>query len=347
MKKNVMMRVASIMLIMVLLTSSVISGTFAKYTTQDSGTDEARVAKWGVALQVIGNLYGDTYGSDNKIVANDATGVTVQSLNAQDDVVAPGTRNDEGFNFSLQGKPEVSGLITTTIAYENIYLKAGTYGLMVKVDPNVITAANFDEFWGTGLYTESAGTYTLATSFVPDATYYTLEDEVFVAVDYYPVEYAMKSGVGTDITYNNGYTAALTVDTLAEISKLICDAFGTVKTAAATVDGKTTATYTRSFNPNTDLQLDVALSNQNITWKWDFCQAGTCPDGDGACEHCKADTILGLLQAGEGDHLVNGEVVKWNGTNGYVAPVAAAGGNANDYNLETSFSIDITVTQEN
>ena len=51
MKKNKMMRAASALLVAVLLTTSVISGTFAKYITEDKGSDEARVAKWGVVIE--------------------------------------------------------------------------------------------------------------------------------------------------------------------------------------------------------------------------------------------------------------------------------------------------------
>lgn len=47
MKKNKMMRLASCLLVAILLTTSVISGTFAKYTTSSTGTDSARVATWG------------------------------------------------------------------------------------------------------------------------------------------------------------------------------------------------------------------------------------------------------------------------------------------------------------
>lgn len=46
MKKNRMMRLASLLLVLVLMTSSVVGGTFAKYTSTQSGSDTARVAKW-------------------------------------------------------------------------------------------------------------------------------------------------------------------------------------------------------------------------------------------------------------------------------------------------------------
>lgn len=46
MKKNTMMRLASVLLVAVLMTTCVISGTFAKYTSTYTATDSARVAKW-------------------------------------------------------------------------------------------------------------------------------------------------------------------------------------------------------------------------------------------------------------------------------------------------------------
>ena len=51
MKKNKMMRLAAILLVCVLMTTSVISGTFAKYVSSASGTDTARVAKWDVVYK--------------------------------------------------------------------------------------------------------------------------------------------------------------------------------------------------------------------------------------------------------------------------------------------------------
>ena len=51
MKKNKMMRIASVLLVAVLLSTCAISGTFAKYTSTASGTDTARVAKWSVTVE--------------------------------------------------------------------------------------------------------------------------------------------------------------------------------------------------------------------------------------------------------------------------------------------------------
>ena len=47
MKKNMMMRIASVLLVAVLLSTCAISGTFAKYVSKATASDTARVAYWG------------------------------------------------------------------------------------------------------------------------------------------------------------------------------------------------------------------------------------------------------------------------------------------------------------
>ena len=60
MKKNKMMRLASVLLIAVMISTSAISGTYAKYVTEGAAQDDARVAHWGVtitataAMQLVG-----------------------------------------------------------------------------------------------------------------------------------------------------------------------------------------------------------------------------------------------------------------------------------------------------
>ena len=358
MKKNRMMRLASGLLVAVLATTSVISGTYAKYTTQDSANDSARVAKWGVELQVAGDLYSENYASGVATTANVAqvgvTDATVATMASGKNLVAPGTKNDNGLKFSLNGQPEVSGTISATIAYENIYLVAGTYGVMVEYGTvsnetynSLMSVADVD----AGLYTKADdGTYTKATAWDATTKYYTLEDYVVLGADYYPVEYQLKGSTA----YNAGYTADVTTDTLAGIAGVVkTGLFGNVGATTTVVDGKTTVTYTNvaKFDPKTDLATTYKLSEENIVWKWDFendateCNgdyngAGTKPVG----AYCGADTILGNLQAVDGSEALNGEVVKAV-DGGYKAPVAAAGTNVNDYNLETEFSLNITVTQ--
>lgn len=109
MKKNTMMRVASVLLVAVLLSTCAISGTFAKYVTSDSGSDTARVAKWGVTVTIAEdlNLFKDEYAKTDANISDDAIVNTVV-VNSQEsaNLVAPGTEGS--IEFSIAGTPEVA-----------------------------------------------------------------------------------------------------------------------------------------------------------------------------------------------------------------------------------------------
>lgn len=318
MKKNNMMRLATLMMALMLITTCAVGGTFAKYTTQDSASDAARVAKWGVELQVVGNLYGDSY-KDTIVKDNDST-IAIQTVDAKTDAVAPGTLNENGFTFSLKGKPEVDGQVTTTMKIQNVFLKKGDYGIMIPVDKGVVTAANFDEF-SQDLYTLSNGTFTKATAY-SDVDFYTLEDAVSVTDDYYPVVYTLAG--------NTSYSGTDADNTLEEAAKLIASQMGLTAAAPAS-DTSITYTGTKTFESNTDL-ASWKVDGLTLTWAWAFGNENEV--GNDASENDKADTILGLLE-----NTTEGTVVKLSGTN-YVAPVEYT-----DYCLDTCFEIDITATQ--
>ena len=109
MKKNVMMRVASIMLVLVLMSSSVISGTFAKYVTADNGGDSARVAHWGVTVDVTGDeAFKTTYATDTND-GRDTDKLTVVSSTAKK-LLAPGTSGTFA-KVDVNGTPEVDATI--------------------------------------------------------------------------------------------------------------------------------------------------------------------------------------------------------------------------------------------
>ena len=109
MKKNKMMRLASSLLVAVLLTTSVISGTFAKYTTSGNATDSARVAKWGVEVTVQGqNAFMPSYTNSNSdITVKTSTTITVDGVEVDEDILAPGTNGTLG-TVSITGTTEVA-----------------------------------------------------------------------------------------------------------------------------------------------------------------------------------------------------------------------------------------------
>lgn len=153
MKKNRMMRIASLLLVAVLLTTSIISGTFAKYVTEGSKADNARVAKFGVEVVASGSLFAKNYFSDSSTLVQEdyknrpangevtglpATVVTVESSNG-DNVVAPGTKSSKnGLKFTFTGTPEVDVKITLGIAdgFKDVVLKARKYNDMTTAAPD-------------------------------------------------------------------------------------------------------------------------------------------------------------------------------------------------------------------
>ena len=109
MKKNKTMRAASALLVVALLSTSIISGTFAKYTTGASAQDSARVAKWGVTVTATGDeAFAEKYNDEANVA-----GVKVVSSEEGKKVVAPGTKGTL-LTYNIQGTPEVQTKVDAT-----------------------------------------------------------------------------------------------------------------------------------------------------------------------------------------------------------------------------------------
>lgn len=120
-KKNWTLRAAVLMLALVLITSCFVGGTFAKYVTGGSGTDSARVAKFGVTVTANGDVFAKEYATDDQTVV----GTIAKSVISTDKVVAPGTKSNGDFvAATVTGTPEVAvrvsyKLDTATLQLEN------------------------------------------------------------------------------------------------------------------------------------------------------------------------------------------------------------------------------------
>ena len=107
MKKNMMMRLASVLLIAVLMSTCAISGTFAKYVTSAEGSDSARVAKWDIQLSGNQMTKGHTMAFNLFNTVEDSTGGTETDIAANDgSIIAPGTKGS--FEFTLENNSEVT-----------------------------------------------------------------------------------------------------------------------------------------------------------------------------------------------------------------------------------------------
>lgn len=133
MKKNRCLKIASGLLLLVLVTTCAIGTTLAKYTTGGDAQDSARVAKWGVKLEMEGDtMFSNEYKMDDDTITVKSTSVAEGN---SDRIVAPGTASNSATaaRFSISGTPEVAVKIEVELTVNNeIFLKEGEY-----TDPTV------------------------------------------------------------------------------------------------------------------------------------------------------------------------------------------------------------------
>ncbi|CCY07060.1 putative uncharacterized protein [Coprobacillus sp. CAG:698] len=104
MKKNKLFIIGLVTVFVALLSLTLVSSTFAKYVTTSTGTDTARVAKWGVSISAAGNeAFSKEYSTDD----TEIKGTIGTSVSSSTKVIAPGTKG----NFAavtVSGTPEVA-----------------------------------------------------------------------------------------------------------------------------------------------------------------------------------------------------------------------------------------------
>jgi len=108
-KKNKVLRVAGLALVLTLITTCLLAHTLAKYTTSVSGTDTARVAKWGWSATTTTDIFQTSY-------ENSSSKLTVET-NASDKIVAPGTSGE--VTITPTGTSEVATKLTYTVSETN------------------------------------------------------------------------------------------------------------------------------------------------------------------------------------------------------------------------------------
>lgn len=158
-KSGKTMRLAGLLLVLVLVTSCFVGGTFAKYVTKGEATDKARVAKFGVEITTAtDSMFKTAYTKDDTSTTSASITNSVDS-NGADKLVAPGTKEDNAMTFSVKGTPEVAVKVEVAVeADKDVFLKAGSYKDYTKAN-----------------YTEK----------------FDLND------DYYPVKFTLKQGTNT------------------------------------------------------------------------------------------------------------------------------------------------------
>lgn len=104
MKKNKALTAAISVLSLTMVSMCAIGGTFAKYTSQDSATDTAKVAQWGITITA--NTYHEAF---HTATTTQDTKITAAAVGGNA-IVAPGSEG-KLVGISVAGNPEVNGTI--------------------------------------------------------------------------------------------------------------------------------------------------------------------------------------------------------------------------------------------
>ena len=103
---RIVLAAATVLLCAVFVTTSVLSTTFAKYTTTgELDSETARVAKWGIELS-----NGSTADTSWSVVENENS-IMAASSGSTDNIIAPGTSGYLAC-FEVRGNPEVAHNVT-------------------------------------------------------------------------------------------------------------------------------------------------------------------------------------------------------------------------------------------
>ncbi|MDD4291851.1 MAG: hypothetical protein PHX51_06445 [Clostridia bacterium] len=249
MKKNLTIKLTFVLLIVVIITTSLIGTTLAKYvTTGDIATETARVAKWGVTVTAtnVDTMFSTEYYDVDNTISNftatgtyDADEMSVRSSNTEK-VVAPGTNGKLGA-YSLAGNPEVDVIVNyaATLELGDNWTYNSAYYCPIVITVN-----------GTAI---SGLTYTSADDF---------EDAVVATINGYTKSYEAGTDLANVGTDNIGITWAWAFE-----SGYVCNTAGTYNTVAYTVgqliDATTYAALTDPDKANfTNLDVyDTALGN--------------------------------------------------------------------------------------
>lgn len=369
MQKNKMMRLGSGLLVLTMLTTCIISGTFAKYVTGDEKSDSARVAKWGVTTNISGALFGAHYNDfkaaegANQIAAGyigsvDSHAGTVDETAEEENIVAPGTKS-ENMTISIAGTPEVSGEIAVTVDdtdtsnFSDIWLQDGTYGVMTDVTNTVETD---DDIVGLYTYDKDSGKYTeVEFGATKDANkkYYKYSDEVVLNADTYEWDEATPRFVADTEEGVTGryYPIVWTLynEKEGQGPSDVVDNADVKHKVSDLKDGIIGIMETASFKSHAN--LGVMVGNTTINWQWPF-EAKVEEAVSDVVDGC--DTILSKLMAWEGSSEAPGkyQVVKVDGNNftgvtktsGTDVTYAEAGGEQVAC-LTVGFNIKVTVSQ--
>lgn len=137
MKKNIAMRVASLILMCTIVTSCFVSSTFAKYTSSVSGSDSVTVAKWAIKVNGTDATQTQTATFDLFSTIKDNDG-TSEETDVASGKIAPGTSGS--FNLAIKNESEVTAKYN--VGFE---VEGATIPIEYSIDGGTTWKASLDD----------------------------------------------------------------------------------------------------------------------------------------------------------------------------------------------------------
>ena len=233
MKKNKFMKLASGLLVLCLMTTCVIGATLAKYTTANTTTDQARVAKWGVKISAAANsAFKTSYDKDES--GTGAPALTVVSSNDSEKVVAPGTEGN-AVQFTITGTPEVAVRLSFAMTVNN-EVKLTAANNYTDINGNTVNVAT--DYYPV-VFTLNDGSSDIATGKLSD---------IATFLSTYTVDFAANTNLSTAVaTYTLSWAWAFEGNNVADtlLGDLAAGAITTSNAYSTTVSYNLTITATQ------------------------------------------------------------------------------------------------------
>lgn len=145
MKKNLVMRIAAVVLMCTLVTACFASSTFAKYTSQAEASSTVTVAKWDITVEnnkitttekktVTVNLF-DTINEADTVTAESNVKKAASGANA---IVAPGTGGTFDFDIINNSDVDAKYVVTVKVGTTTIPLEFSKNGTDWVTDPSTL-----------------------------------------------------------------------------------------------------------------------------------------------------------------------------------------------------------------
>ena len=144
-RSSMMVRLVAVLAVVMMFTMCFVGGTFAKYTSSGTGTDNATVAKWDIRVNGSEIATSDTFTFDlfQTITDSDLASAETDIAPADGSIIAPGTSGK--FSIAIQNLSEVNATYTidyTVTNTDNIPVEFSTNGTDWKTNINDLDVTN-------------------------------------------------------------------------------------------------------------------------------------------------------------------------------------------------------------